>query len=499
MSQLELLQLGWNTMFTWDVMIILGVSLIIGIVSGSIPGLSSSNTCAIMLPMTLGMSTAGALVFMSGIYVGCQYGGSIPAILINTPGTAGAGATTLDGYPLAQQGKADYALGLSLTSSALAGIVASIACLFIIKPVSKVALSFGPAEIFLLALVGITIIVGVSDKSPAMGLLAGLIGILIGTMPADLTLGRPRANFGFLELYDEFPSITAMLGLFAFSSLLLLTDGGPEQIRQKVGDFKQIWAGTVRTIKEPFCMTLSTIIGLFVGVLPGAGIDVGSFLAYSQARLWSKHPEDFGHGSAEGVIAPEAANNAVASGVMVPTMTLGIPGSATGSVILAALVMHGVRPGPQVMREYPGPVYAMMLAIVVCSFLTWIIGFFYTKMAVKLAGTRNQYLIPATLALCLIGAFATRMFTFDMWLFIIFGIIGYILTSSGFPYVPLVLGIVLGAMAEGYFMIAINISKGDYRIFFRSVFAWIMWGVILMVLLVPVITPIVKKYRKKQS
>jgi putative tricarboxylic transport membrane protein len=222
-------------------------------------------------------------------------------------------------------------------------------------------------------------------------------------------------------------------------------------------------------------------------------------MAYSQAKIWSKKPEEFGKGIPEGVIAPEAANNAVAGGAMVPTMTLGIPGSGTAAVMLAALIMHGVRPGPQVMREYPGPVYAMLLAIVVASAIQWFFGYFYTKFAVKLAATKNQYLIPAVLATCLIGSFATRMFMLDMWIFLIFGILGYILSESGFPYVSLVLGIVMGALAEGYYMIAISISRGSFSIFFKSVFSWIMWVVILAVLVVPIVSPILKKQKAKKQ
>jgi putative tricarboxylic transport membrane protein len=498
MGFFEMLQLGAASLFTLKTFSLLIVGLVVGLIAGSIPGLSASNTTAILLPITLGMTMEGSLVFIAAIYVGCQYGGSIPAILLNTPGAVGSVATGLDGYPLAQKGKADYALGISLTASAFGGTLAAILSIFIISPISRVALQIGPAEIFLLALLGIVIIVGVSDESPAMGLLAGLIGILIGAMPADLTLGRPRLTFGFLELYDEFPSLTAMIGLFAFTSLIALTDESSSSYeRQKVGQFSQIWEGTKRVFKSPFILGLSTIIGLFIGILPGAGVNIAAFMAYSQAKIWSKNPEEFGNGAPEGVIAPEAANNAVAGGAMVPTMTLGVPGSGTAAVMLAALIMHGVRPGPQVMREYPGQVYAMLLAIVVASAIQWFFAYFYTKFAVKLAATKNQYLIPAVLATCLIGCFATRQFMLDMWLFLIFGIIGYILIESGFPYVSLVLGIVMGALAEGYYMIAINISRGSFAIFFKSVFSWIMWAVILAVLLVPIISPVLKKRKAR--
>ena len=497
-NSLSLIGSGFATLFSGNTFLWLIVGLTVGLVAGSIPGLSSSNTTAILLPMTLGMSTQSALVFIGAIYVGCQYGGSIPAILLKTPGTAGAGATTLDGYPLNLKGQADYALGISLGASSFGGFVAAAISILIVRPISTVALSFGPAEIFLLALVGIAIIVGISDKSPAMGLLAGMIGILIATMPADPSLGYPRCNFKLLELYDSFPDLATMIGLFAFSSLLALTDDetASKRAESKIGRISEIIRGSVRVFKNKIILLWSTFIGLFIGVLPGAGINVASFMAYSQAKLLSKRGEEFGTGVEEGVIAPEAANNAVAGGALVPTMTLGVPGSATAAVMLAALVMHGIRPGPQVMRQYPAQIYCLFVAIIVASLLQWPFGLIYNKFAVKIASAKNMYLIPAVMALCLLGCYATRQFMVDMWIFLIMGIIGYILEQSGFPYVPLVLGVVMGALAEGYYIIAIMISQGSFMIFFQSVYSWIMWGVILLVLIVPIVGPLFKKKKE---
>lgn len=502
LESLSLIHGGIVTLFQFETFLLLLLGVIIGVVAGSIPGLSSSNTTAILLPTTLGMSTEGALVFIGAIYVGCQYGGAIPAILLKTPGTVGSGATTLDGYPLALQGKPDFALGLALTASAFGGFVAACIAVMIVHPISRIALEFGPAEIFLLALAGIAIIVGVSDKSPAMGLMGGMLGIMIGTMPADPTNAIPRLTFGFLELYDRVPDIAAMIGLFAFGSLLDLTNSGKDGLeltsvaKGNIGQYRGILEGSVRVFKSKLTLISSTLIGLFIGILPGAGINVASFMAYSQAKTFSKNSDKFGTGVPEGVIAPEAANNAVAGGAVVPTMTLGIPGSATAAVMLAALIMHGIRPGPQVIREYPNQVYALFVAVILASLLQWVFGFIYTKYAIKIASTKNMYLIPAVIAICLLGCYATRMFVFDMWLFIAFGIIGYILSESGFPYVSLVLGIVMGSLAEGYYLIATGISRGSHAVFFQSAFSWILWVVILGVLAFPIVSPILRKRRK---
>lgn len=491
MSELfDLLQGGAVFLFKFEPMLMLVIGLCVGLVAGSIPGLSSSNTTAILLPTTIGMSVEGALVFIAAIYVGCQYGGSIPAILLQTPGTTGAAATTLDGYPLAQQGKADFALGLSLAASSFGGVMASVIAVIIIRPISGFALSFGPAEIFLLALVGICVIVGVSDKNPSMGLIAGMIGMLIAAMPADPSLGRPRLNFGLLELYDDFPMIATMIGLFAIPSLLRLTDTGQmSRSEAKVGQMSEIWRGVVYVIKSPVALIRSMFIGLVVGILPGAGIDVGSFMSYSQAKLWSKDPESFGKGNPEGVIASEAANNAVAAGAIVPTISLGIPGASTTAVMLAALTMQGVRPGPQVFRTMPDVVYALFIAVVLSQALLFFFGLAYTKLIAGVAEMKLTYVIPAVFTTCLLGTFATRGYMVDVWLFILFGIIGYIMTENGFPYVPLVLGVVMGALAEDYFIIATAISQGGLGIFFESYISWIMWVVILAVVALPTVTP----------
>jgi putative tricarboxylic transport membrane protein len=406
----------------------------------------------------------------------------------------------LDGYPLAQQGKADFALGLALSASSFGGVIASFAALLIIKPVASFALNFGPAETFLLALVGICVIVGISDKNPSMGLLAGAMGLLIATMPADPTLGRPRLNFGLLELYDSFPMIATMIGLFAFPSLIRLTE--EEQVSKsdtKVGQWSEIKKGVITVLKKPVVLFRSTFIGLVVGILPGPGIDVGAFMSYSQAKIWSKHPETFGHGNPEGVIAAEVADNAVAAGAIVPTIALGIPGASTTAVMLAALTMHGVRPGPHFFRTSPNEVYALFIAVLLAQALLFVSGLGYTKLVSRFSTMNVAYVIPAVLTTCLLGTFATRSYMIDVWLFLIFGIIGYIMTENGYPYVPLVLGVVMGSLAEGYYIIATSISRGSLSIFFSSPISWVMWLVIIVVISIPIIAPKLRAAKVKSK
>ncbi len=491
---------GAQYLFTLETLMILVLGVLIGIIAGSIPGLSSSNTTAILLPLTLGMTTQGALIFLGAIYVGCQYGGSVPAILFKTPGTTGAGATTLDGYPLARQGRATYALGISLTASCVGGIIASLIALFVIKPSAQIALKFGPAEIFLLSLLGIAVIVTSSEKNMAKGLLAGVVGLLIATMSADPTLGRPRLTFGLIELFDSIPLIPALVGLFAYPSLIALV--GEESVAQKadqgIGKLSQIAEGVRETFSHFGAVVRSSLIGLFVGILPGAGIDVAAFLSYGQAKTWSKHPEEFGHGNPEGVIASEASNNAVAAGALVPSIALGIPGSSTTAIMLAALTLHGINPGPQVMRMYSNEVYALFLAVLAANILLWPFGFVYTRLVSKLSLTNVGYLVPGIFAVCMIGSFATRGFMLDMYLFLIFGVIGYIMTENDFPHVPLILGLVMGKIAEENFIVAFRLSKGSFGIFFESGITWVMWVIIVGALILPKALPYLRnKFAEK--
>ncbi len=478
-------------------MMFLGV--VIGIVAGSIPGLSANNTTAMLLPVTLFFPVETALIFIGAVYMAAQYGGSISAILINTPGASGAIATTLDGFPLCRQGRAGYAMGLSLGSSTVGGIIATIVIIVIMEPISRYALKFGTAELFLLALLGIAIIVSISEKEPIKGGLAGAMGLLIAAMPAEPTFGRVRLSFGYFELYDGIPMVAAMCGFFAFPAMVslvgkkLISTSGNEDAQ--VG-LQGILAGVIDVFKYPVNLIRSTCIGLFVGILPGAGVNAAALMAYSQAQSWSKNSANFGEGEPEGVIAPEAANNAVAAGALVPAVTLGIPGSATTAVLLAALSIKGINPGPKVMQNFTTEIYSLFVAVLVATILMFVVGFFYTAVCSKLSSVNMAYMIPAVMAVCAVGTFATRGMMFDVFLFLIFGLIGYTMVQSGFMYTPLVLGIVMGKIAEDNFSIAIKISGGSARIFFGSTICIIIWVLLIVALVGP---PLLKRMREKKQ
>ena len=497
MTTIELIKQGANLLFTFEPFLMLLLGIIIGLIFGSLPGFSSGNTSALMLPLTLGMSTAGAILFIGAIYSTCQYSGGIPAILLGTPGTMGAIATVFDGHSMAKKGEANRAIGLALFSSSIGGLIASIIAIFIVKPIANIALGFGPAEMTLLAVLGLAIISSIAGADVKKGLLCASLGLLVATMGADPTLGLPRLNFGFFELYENVPFIPLILGFFAFPSIIDMVN--KENIFEsniKV-QIKMIKDGVIEAARKPFVILRSSIIGLFVGIIPGAGIDIGSFMSYSIAKSLSRSPETFGKGNPEGIIAPEAANNGVSAGALVPALSLGIPGGTTAAIMLSALTLHGVRIGPQVVKDYPGEVYALFLGIIICSIVIFPLGWLYTKMALKITAVNTAYLIPAVLVLCITGSFAARELIFDSYICFIGGILGIIMAKENYPIAPFILGFVLGPIVETNFIRSILISRGDLSIFISSPICITMWVIIFITILLPLVIKVI--YKKQET
>ena len=494
MSTWDLLGQGANLLFSPEPMLMLLLGMVVGLVFGGLPGFSSGNTAALMLPLTLGMSTGGAIIFLGGIYCGAQYGGGVPAILIGTPGTTGAIATVFDGYAMAKQGRADEALGISLMSSVIGGVIASIIAIFLIRPIASVALEFGPAEMALLAVLGLTVVASIVGAEVRKGLLSVVAGLLVAAMASDPNLGKPRCNFGFLELYDSIPFTPLIMGMFAFPALMeLIADmHNPAAAKfAKVGN--NIMKGVIYCIRKPFLSIWSALIGLFVGIIPGAGVDVGAFMAYGQAKMLSKSPETFGKGNPEGVLAAEGANNGVAAGALVPAMALGIPGGTTTAVMISALTLHGVTIGPQIIRNFPAEVYALMLSALVCAILTYPMGIAFNKMAVRILSVNRAYLIPAVFILCMAGSYADRKFIFDNYLCFVAGLGGIAMAKGGYPAAPFILAFILEPILEQNFIRATLISQGDLGIFVSSTISVVLWVGIVVTLFLPVL---LKFYRK---
>jgi len=435
-----------------------------GILFGALPGINASMGVALLLPLTYGMSPIAALSMLLGIYCGAIYGGTITAILINTPGTTAAACTTLDGNKLAQQGKAGKALGMAAIASYIGGTISVIVLILLAPILAKVALSFGPPEYFALAVFGLSIITSLAGDNLIKGLMSGTLGLMLGTVGLDLIDGSARYTFGQISLYDGISFIPVLIGLFAVSQVLINSES-PESL--KFGDTKIL--GLLPNFQElksvmPTILR-SSAIGSFIGILPGAGATISAFICYNEAKRWSKQPEKFGTGILEGVAAPEAGNNAATGGAMVPLLSLGIPGSETTAVLLGAFMIQGISPGPLLFRDNIDVVYGIFAGLLLANLAFLILGIFGVKGFVKILQIPYRILLPLIMALAFVGSFSVKNSLFDVGLLLLFGAIGYFMKKLEFPTAPVVLALVLGPMAEGSLRRSLIMSQGNWSIF----------------------------------
>jgi putative tricarboxylic transport membrane protein len=423
---------------------------------------------AILLPLTFNMPPATGLSMLASLYMGAMYGGSIAAILINTPGTPAAAATVLDGYPMAQQGRAGKALGISLFASLVGGLLSSIALLTIAPILGGVALQFGPVELFAVAVLGITIIGSLSQGSAIKGLLSGVVGLLLATIGMDPITGSARFTFGILNLYSGVSFTVALIGLFSIPQAIRLIEKD-EKAQAVINSFKDKMLPTLAEIKQIGVTVIrSSFIGIFTGIIPGTGGDTACWFGYNEAKRFSKNRDNFGKGDIEGVAASEAANNAVVGGALIPTLTLGIPGSSATAIIMGALMVHGIMPGPTLMTEYADVTYTLIWALLISNFAMFLEGLLFTKAAIHVTRVPNKVLAPIIIILCVIGAFAINNSFFDVYMMLIFGLLGYFMDKIGMPTAPMVVGLILGQMLNVSLHQSLMISGGSWLIFFSN-------------------------------
>lgn len=492
---------GSELLLNFKTLIFLIVGLAVGFIVGSLPGFQSSNAVAIVLPLTIGMSIENALIFMATIYAGSQFAGSIPAILINAPGTTGAAATALDGYPMSQQGKGGLAIGIARMASVVGGLIGCFITLAVIGPMSTLALKFGTAELFLVALFGLTLISAVVGTDKIKGLISAGMGLLIAAMGADHYMGQARFNLGFIELYDGVKFVPILIGLFALTEMFYLSRKNKmyEEKMQSKESVKDVLDGIKTTLKKPVDLLRASFLGTLIGAIPGTGTSIANFISYGIAKQSSRDKDGFGKGKPEGVIASEACDSAVTSGTMVPTLTLGIPGSTTAAIMLAALYLHGIKPGPQVMVSQAPEAYAVLLSLGIASILILPLGILLAAPMIAVTRVQPSVLVPIILLLCTLGAFAISNSMFDVRMMFLFGFIGILMRVNNFPVIPLVLGLILGPIAEENFVRAYMLSKGDFSYFFRSPITWILWMIIFLSLFADTIKRIVFRTAKKND
>lgn len=421
-----------------------------GIVVGALPGLTATMALALMLPFTFSLEAITALIALGGIYIGAIYGGSISAILINTPGTPSSIATTFDGFPLTQRGKAEHALVSAAFSSGVGGILGGFALLFISPVLVKLALSFGPPEYFWVAMFGLTIIATLASSSLLKGFLGGSVGLLLSTVGIAPIGGESRYTFGFATLQGGVDLTVALIGLFCIPEVIRMV----EQIAVTHGKMsyrpqKGVASETIRALlRKPLLFIRSSLIGIVVGIIPGAGGNVASLLSYDMTVRFAKDKASFGCGNIEGVAASEAGNNAEVGGSLVPLLSLGIPGAAPAAVLLGALTMQGIRPGPDLFSTNAALVYTFSWAFIIANVLMFVFAFFGAKFVARAIAIPTYYLAPLIICLTVVGSYALRNYFFDVAAMLVLGIVGYVLKRFGFDPGPIVLGLILGPIAE---------------------------------------------------
>lgn len=498
MDVLNFLIVGFEVALQPQNLLIAFIGAFIGTIVGLLPGLGPINGVAILLPFAyaLGLPVESALILLAAVYLGCEYGGRISAILINVPGDAGAIMTTIDGYPLAQQGKAGIALSLSSISSFIGSTIAFIGIVLFAPILAKWAISFGPAEYFALMVFAIVCITGLVSTQPIKMLIMALFGLGLSTVGMDAITGVYRFTFDSVGLSDGIAFTTIVIGLFSVSEILLLLERTTmgkavlEQGKRSLFNFKEFLFALPTILR-------SSILGFFSGILPGSGATVASAMAYTTERKMAKDNAKFGKGDLRGLAAPESANNAAACGSFVPMLTLGVPGSGTTAVMMGALLMYNITPGPQLFTEQPVLVWSLIASLMVGNIILLVLNLPLVGFFARLLSIPSYILIPIIATVSFVGVYAIHSTVFDLLLCMGLGIVGYILRKFDFPLAPLILGFVLGELMESNLRRALSISQGELSILWSSGISmglWIMSGLLL-------ILPFVRKYLfiKKQK
>ncbi len=477
---------GFQAFFSLSSFLYMNIGLFLGVLFGAIPGLTVILCIVLFLPFTYTMGPIPSFMFLLGIYCAGSYGGSISAILIRTPGTPHATATMLDGYPLSQRGQSRKALNIALQASTFGGIFSALVLLFFAPQVAKFAQKMGTPEYFLVCVFGLTIIAGVSGKSLMKGIISGAIGLFISTIGLDPMTGGTRFIFSNINLYSGFDLVICLIGLFALSEVLAKSQrtGGAAQI-----DLQSIKRESGKISKSEYKRMVlpsfvSAIIGVVIGIIPGTGASMASFFSYDRAKRMSKHPEEFGDGSIEGIAAAETANNAVTGATLVPLLTMGIPGDGCVAIMLGALMINGLTPGPKLFVEHGVTMYAIMIGLIFVNLFMFLQGRYLTKLFSRVISVPISILTPIIVIFCFAGAYSVNTSMFDVGTTLVFAILAYLLSKLGFSTIPILLGLVLGALTEENFRRSLILSDGNWNIFVSSPIAIVFLLLIALTLIV---------------
>ncbi len=462
------------------------IGVVFGTIVGILPGLGPTAGIAILIPLTFGMDAVSAIIMLCGIYYGAMYGGTATSVLINVPGESATVMTCLDGHQMARQGRAGVALGIAAFGSFFAGTVGVVALMFLAPWLAEFAVSFGPPEYAALMIMGLSTLSSLGSKSTLKALLMGLVGLILGTVGFDIVTGRPRFTFGTVELTDGIDFIPVAIGLFGIGEVLRAVEKGFK--KHQVIDVKlsSVFPSAKDWLQARGAILRGTVVGFLVGALPGAGATISSFLAYALEKRVSKHPERFGTGTIEGVAAPESANNAATAGTLTHLLVLGLPGGGATAVMLGALIMYGVRPGPLLFEKRPDLVWGLIASMYLGNLLLVVMNIAFIPAFVQFLRTPPAMLMPIIVVFCLVGAYSINFSLFDVGLMLLFGVVGYYADKYEFPPAPLVLALVLGPMLERALRQSLIMSQGSMEIFFARPVSAVLMALAIASLALPV-------------
>ena len=494
MELLNYLGIGFSVAFAPTNLFYCFLGVLIGTLIGVLPGIGPVGAMSLLLPMTFKASPEAAIIMLAGIYYGAMYGGSTTSILVNIPGEAASVVTCLDGYQMARKGKAGPALGIAAFGSFIAGTLAIVCLMLLAPPLGKFALRFGPPEYFTLMILGLTVLIYLAHGSMLKALLMGAFGIVLGLIGLDSINAAPRFTFGRMELMDGIGLVPIVMGLFGISEVLLNIE---QSSKREVFETKlKGLMPSLRDWKESAGpMARGSVLGFLLGILPGGGAVIASFLSYAVEKRISKHPERFGEGTIEGVAGPEAANNAATGGAFIPLMILGIPPNVVMAMLLGAFMIHGVTPGPLMMTEHPGLFWGVIASMYIGNAMLLVLNLPLIGMWVQILKIPYKILFPLILLFCLIGVYSVGNAVFDIYIMLVFGMLGYLMKKFDYEAAPLVLAFVLGPLMENNLRKSLLMSDGGFSIFLTRPLA----AIFLIVALLLLVSPLIPTLRKKRA
>ncbi|MEO6362232.1 MAG: tripartite tricarboxylate transporter permease [Caldimonas sp.] len=500
MDFLANLSLGFSVALTPFNLLMAMCGVVIGILIGALPGVGPPSGVALLLPLTFGMDPTSGIIMLAALYAGTMYGGTITSVLINTPGESASVVTCIDGHQMALQGRAGPALGIAAIGSFIAGTVGVVLLMLVSPALARWSLAFGPPETFALLLLGLTTVTLLTGDSALKGYISMVFGLMIAVVGFDIVSGDPRFAFGVPELMDGIDFLPVAIGLFGIGEVLVGAEmaSGNAVVHARFG-LRDVMPSAQDWVRSRWAIVRGTTMGFLVGILPGAGPTVATFLSYAVEKKVSRHPEEFGHGAIEGVAGPESANNAAATGAMVPMLTLGIPGSATTAIMMGGLMMWGLRPGPLLFEKNPQFVWGLIASQYIANVMLLVLSTAFIPLFVRALRVPYGILMPMIIVFCVTGAYSLKNSVFDVGQMLVFGVIGYAMKKLGYSPAALVLALVLGPLAERALRQSLIISDSGAGIFFMRPISAVLMVAAFAAILVPAFTAIAAASRRRAA